>query len=174
MRIAWLAAASVPMLMAAGCGYHVAGRADLLPQNIKTIAVPAFSNATSRYYQLARQLPEDITREFISRTRYRIVADAAQADAVLSGGVVNAFAYPTTLDQASGRATAVQIGVTLSLTFTDRATGAVIWSRPAADFRERYEISLDPSKYFDESSPAMIRLSKDVSRDVVTSILEKF
>lgn len=173
MRLARLAAAALSLMIACGCGYHVAGRADLLPKNIKTIAVPAFGNATTRYL-LARQLPEDITREFISRTRYRIVADPAQADAVLTGGVVNAFAYPTTLDPASGRATAVQMGVTLSLTFTDRGTGAVIWSRPAADFRERYEISLDPAKYFDESSPAMMRLSRDVARDVVTSILEKF
>ena len=174
MRLARPATVVLPLLLACGCGYHVAGRADLLPKNIKTIAVPAFGNATSRYYQLSRLLPEDITREFIARTRYRIVPDPAQADAVLNGGVVNGFAYPTTLDPTSGRATAVQIGVTLSLTFTDRTTGMVIWSRPAADFRERYEISLDPAKYFDESSSAMIRLSRDVSRDVVTSILEKF
>ena len=168
-----IAAACVAVLMAGGCGYHVAGRADLLPKNIKTIAVPAFGNATTRYL-LARLLPEDITREFISRTRYRIVADPAQADAVLTGGVVNAYAYPTTLDPTSGRATAVQMGVTLSLTLTDHTTSMVIWSNPAAVYRERYEISLDPAKYFDESSPAMIRLSRDVAQDVVTSILEKF
>ena len=173
MRIARMAAACLPVFMAAGCGYHVAGRADLLPKDLKTIAIPAFGNNTTRS-QLARLLPEDIAREFISRTRYRVVADPAQADAVLTGAVINAFAYPTTLDQASGRATAAQLGVTLQLTFTDRKTGAVIWSQPAAGFRERYEISLDPSKYFDESSPAMIRLSRDVARDVVTSILEKF
>ena len=166
-------AACVAILAASGCGYHVSGHADLLPKNIKTIAVPAFANATTRY-QLARLLPEDITREFISRTRYRVVADPAMADAVLTGSVVNTFAYPTTLDPASGRATAIQLGVTLQLTFTDRATGSVIWSRPAADFRERYEISLDPAKYFDEGSPAMIRLSRDVAQDVVSAILEKF
>ena len=29
-------------MLCAGCGYRVAGRADLLPSNIHTIAVPAF------------------------------------------------------------------------------------------------------------------------------------
>jgi len=92
-----LAVALSGVLWGSACGYHVSGRADLLPMNIKTIAVPAFSNITTRY-QLARPLPEDITREFISRTRYRVVADPAQADAVLTGGLLNFVAFPTTFD----------------------------------------------------------------------------
>lgn len=168
-----LAGIGLLAMAVSGCGYHVSGQGDLLPKTIKTIAVPAFGNATTRY-QLARLLPEDIAREFISRTRYRVVADPAQADAVLTGTIGNAYAYPTTLDPTSGRATAAQMGVTMQLTLTDRATGMVIWSRPSYDFHERYEISLDPQKYFDESGPAMIRLSRDVAQDMVTSILEKF
>ena len=82
-KLAFAAALSGAMWGSA-CGYHVSGRADLIPKNIRTIAVPAFGNITTRY-QLARLLPEDITREFISRTRYRVVADPAQADAVLTG-----------------------------------------------------------------------------------------
>jgi RNase P/RNase MRP subunit p29 len=173
MRRESLAGAGLLVVAFSGCGYHVSGHGDLLPKTIKTIAVPAFGNATTRY-QLARLLPEDITKELIARTRYRVVSDPNQAEAVLTGAIVNAYAYPTTLDPVSGRATAAQMGVTLQMTLTDRATGKVIWSRPTYDFHERYEISLDPQKYFDESSPAMIRLSRDVAQDMVTSILEKF
>ncbi len=168
-----LAAVASLSFSIAGCGYHVSGHADLLPVNIKTIAVPAFGNATTRY-QLARLLPEDITREFIARTRYAVVADPAQADAVLSGAILNAAAYPTTIDPASGRANAVQMIVTLQITLTDRHTGKTLFSRPAAEFRQVYQISLDPTKYFDESSTAMIRLSRDVARNVVSSVLEQF
>ncbi len=172
MRKLWPAAVLV-LAVAPGCGYHVAGRADLLPKNIKTIAVPAFANITTRY-QLARLLPEDITREFIERTRYAVVADPAQADAVLTGAVVNFVAFPTTSDPQTGRATAVLAIVSLHLTLTDRATGATLFSRPSVEFRERYEISEDPKVYFDESGTAMIRLSRDVARSVVTAILENF
>lgn len=173
MRLSLLAAVWVPALLATSCGYHVSGHADLLPKNIKTIAVPAFGNATTRY-MLGRLLPEDITREFISRTRYAVVADPAKADAVLTGTVVNAVAYPTTVDPVSGRATGIQAVVTLQLALTDRSTGKVIWDRPSADFRENYQIAIDPSQYFDESSTAMIRLSQDVARTVVSGVLEQF
>lgn len=157
----------------ASCGYHVAGHADLMPKTIKTIAIPAFGNVTTRY-KLSRLLPADITREFLSRTRYVIVADPNQADAVLTAAVINFAVYPTVSDPASGRATAAQAVVTLQLTLTNRATGAVLYSRPSAEFRERYEISIDPKAYFDESGPAMERLSRDVARNVVSAILEGF
>jgi hypothetical protein len=160
-------------LAAAGCGYHVAGRAELVPKDVKIIAVPAFGNATTRY-DLARLLPADITREFISRTHYTIVTDPNAADAVLNGTVVNYYAFPTTADPVSGRATGVQIAAILNLTLTDRHTGKAIYSRQGAEFRERYEIPIDPKDYFDESGTAVRRVSRDVARDVVSSILEAF
>jgi hypothetical protein len=164
---------SAPLLLIAltGCGYHVSGHGDMLPKTIKTIAVPAFGNLTSRY-KLARTLPSDITRELLSRTGYKIVADPNQADAVLTGTLHNFVAYPTI--SAGGRSTTVEAVVTLQLTLTNRATKAVLFSRPGAEFRERYEISIDPKAYFDESGTAMERLSKSVARSVVSAILEAF
>jgi hypothetical protein len=159
-------------LSLAGCGYHVGGKADLLPKSIKTIAVMPFGNATTRY-RLSERLPADISREFISRTRYAVIADASQADAVLTGTVANVGVYPTIFDPASGRATGVQAVATLQVTLTDRA-GAVLFSRPGFEFKERYEISVDPKAYFDESTAAFERLSRDVARSVVSAILEKF
>ena len=154
-----------------GCGYHVSGHGDMLPKTVQTIAIPAFGNLTSRY-KLARTLPTDIGRELLSRTRYKIVADPSQADAVLTGTLHNFAAYPTI--SANGRSTTVEAVVTLNITLTNRATGAVLFTRAGAEFRERYEISIDPKAYFDESGTAMERLSKSVGRSVVSAILEKF
>ncbi len=175
MRVALVRCAPVLLMLAgaSGCGYHVAGKADLMPKTIHTIAVPAFANNTV-LYKLARQLPTDITREFISRTRYRVVADPKDADAVLTGAIVNFFSYPIIADQASGRATAVQASAFLTITLTERATGKVLFSRQSFEARERYEISADPQAYFDESGAGMARLSRDVARDIVTAILENF
>jgi Lipopolysaccharide-assembly len=154
-----------------GCGYHVSGHGDLMPKTIKTIAIPAFGNRTTRY-KLARTLPTDIGRELLARTKYSVIADPKEADAVLTGTVHNFAAYPTI--SANGRATVVEVIVTLNLTLTDRVTGAVLFNRPGAEFRERYEISIEPQAYFDESGTAMLRLSKTVARSVVSAILEKF
>ena len=164
--------AAVLFLAGSGCGYHVAGGGDLLPKTLKTIAIPAFGNITTRY-ELARMLPEDIAREFLTRTRYKVVADQAQADAVLTGAVLNFVYFPTTQDAATGRATAVIAAVTVQLTMRDRS-GTVLFSRPAVDFRERYEISENPQQYFDESGTAMIRMSKYVAQNIVSAILQNF
>lgn len=167
-------AAAVALALAlTGCGYHVSGHADLLPRKIKTIAIPAFGNVTTRY-KLADRVTAAIAREFIERTRYKIVADPAQADAVLTGAVVNFFAYPTVLDVNTGRNTGVQASVYLQVSLTDRQTGAVLFTRPSMEVRERYEISVDPEVYFDESGTAMERVSRDVARSVVSAILEQF
>ena len=160
-------------LSVSGCGYHVGGRADLLPKSIRTIAVPAFVNATPRY-KLSERLTAAVAREFITRTRYRVIADPGQADAVLNGAVLSYVAYPTIFDPATGRASGVQVLVVLSLNLQERATGKALYSRPAMELRERYEVSVDQVAYFEESDTALERLSRDVARTVVSSILEAF
>jgi hypothetical protein len=155
------------------CGYHVAGRTDLLPKNVQTIAIPAFANVSTRY-KISELLAGAVTREFISRTRYRIVTDPNQADAVLTGAVVNFFAYPILLDPRTARASSVQAIVVLQVYLRDRATGTVLFSRPSLEFRQNYELSVDPRVYFDESDVAMDRLSRDVARSVVSAVLAKF
>ena len=156
-----------------GCGYHVAGHTDLLPASIHTICVPAFSNLTVKY-RLTDHLPEAIAREFISRTRYRIVAEPEQADAVLSGAVINYLSFPTVFDPATGRASTVQFQVTMNIKLTERATGKVLYSAPNMVMKNQYEISTTTRDYFEESDTALDRMSREVARGVVSGILEHF
>ena len=160
-------------LALAGCGYHVGNNTQWMPKTIHTIAVPAFANGTLRY-KLARLLPEDVTHELHTRTRYVIVADPNQADAVLRGTLATFGAYPIIFDPVSGRATGVEVVVTMQVTLTERATGKVLLNRPAMEFRERYEIANDPQTYFDESGTAIERVARDAARTVVSAILEGF
>ncbi|HEV2689618.1 MAG TPA: LptE family protein [Bryobacteraceae bacterium] len=156
------------------CGYHVAGKADLVPKSVHTIAIPPFGNITTRY-KLTDHLPQAIGHEFIARTRYQIVTDQNAADAILRGAVISYVAYPTTIDQATGRAAGLQVIVTMQISLVERATGKVLFTRPSFDSRQRYEISTtSATAYFDESDASLERLSRDVARDVVTAILENF
>lgn len=172
MRMFGVATAGL-VLLASSCGYHTGGRAELLPATVHTIAVPAFSNVTTRY-KLTDQLPEAITREFISRTRYRIVPEASEADAVLEGSVLGYTSFPTVYDPATSRASAVEVHVTLRLSLTERTSGKVLFSRPNFELRERYQISIDPAAFFEESDSALARASQQTARDVVSAILENF
>lgn len=168
-----LVSAAVLSLGLSACGYHVAGRADLLPKTVRTIAIQPFSNNTAQH-RLAERVPAALTREFIRRTRYQVIPDASQADAVLTGGVTNIYSYPTTFDPVTGRASGVQMIAILQARLTERATGKVLFDRPAMEVRQRYEISVDQRAFFDESSPALERVSADVARTVVSAILENF
>jgi hypothetical protein len=161
------------VLSLGGCGYHVAGHTDLLPKTIKTIAVPAWTNETTRY-KLTDRIPEAVAREILTRTRYRIVSENEMPDAVLRGSVISYGAGATIFDPVRSRATGVQLRVVMQMSFIEKATGKVLVSRPNFEVQERYEISIDPGQYFEESDAALDRVSQQVARQVVSAILENF
>jgi len=155
------------------CGYHTGGRGELLPATLKTVVVPAFANATTRY-KLTDRLADSVAKEFLTRTRYRVVTNPDAADAVLRGTVINYTAFPTLVDPATGRASAVEVHLILRVVLQERATGKELFSRPSFEVRERYQISTVAADYFEESDDALDRVSKIVARQVVTGILENF
>jgi outer membrane lipopolysaccharide assembly protein LptE/RlpB len=165
-------ACALLFFLLSGCGYHVAGTANLLPADIHTIAVVPWRNASIQY-KLSDYLAESVSREMITRTHYKIVADPAQADAILSGAVANLFSSATVSDPVTGRSTGAQVVVIIQVKLTDKS-GKVLFDRPNVEFRERYEISVSPQQYFDEMPAALQRLSRDVARTVVSAILENF
>jgi outer membrane lipopolysaccharide assembly protein LptE/RlpB len=156
-----------------GCGYHTAGHAVQLPENVKTISVPAFKNETTTY-RIEQMLTSSVVREFTTRTRYRILNDVSEdADATLRGTVLSTTASPLTYDSNTGRAASVLVVVSVRVTLTDRS-GKVLYQNPAYVFREQYELSQDLASFFEEDSPAFRRLSQDFARTLVSNILEGF
>ena len=165
-----IAAAS---LLAGGCGYRVGGQGSLLPKDAHTIAIAPWGNA-SIHYTLSNYLSAAVSREFISRTRYRLVTDTSKADIVLYGSVANMTVGGSPLyDNTTGRTTGGQIAVWIQFKLMDH-TGKVLIGKPSLEFHQPYEISVNPGQYFDESEAAMQRLSADVAKTVVSSILEQF
>ncbi len=156
-----------------GCGYHVAGRGDQIPKDVQTIAVVPFTNVTSRY-KLEQYLTRSIGHEFLTRTRFRVIPNEQEADAVLRGAVVNIFIYPLIFDPVSGRATSAQVMVQMQVTLRDRRSGKVLYQNQNFEARERYEVAVDPKAYFEESEVGVQRLSQSVARTLVSAILEKF
>jgi outer membrane lipopolysaccharide assembly protein LptE/RlpB len=171
-RAAWCGALAFTVLLAA-CGYHVAGKGDLLPKDIHTIAITPFFNVTSRY-KIEQYLTRSVSHEFLSRTRFKVVSDESQADAVLRGGVMNIYLTPIIFDPASNRASTIQAIAQLQVTLTDRKTGKVLYQNQNFEARQRYEISIDPKAYLEESEVGLQRLSESVARNLVSAILEQF
>ena len=177
MRVRWSAVLALLFLAGAsantGCGYHTAGHAVQLPENVKTIAVPAFVNETSTY-RIEQTLTSSVVREFTTRTHYHILNTPGEAaDATLRGTVLSTSASPLTYNSTTGQAASVLVVVSMKVALTDRA-GKVLYQNPSYLFREQYEVSQDLASFFEEDSPAFRRLSQDFARTLVSNILEGF
>jgi outer membrane lipopolysaccharide assembly protein LptE/RlpB len=158
---------------ASGCGYHTAGHSAQLPENVKTISVPAFLNETSTY-RIEQLLTSSVVREFTSRTHYHILNDSSEvADATLRGTVLSTSASPLTYNSTTGQAASVLVVVSMKVALTDRQ-GKVLYQNPSYLFREQYEVSQNLPSFFEEDSPAFRRLSQDFARTLVSNILEGF
>jgi len=161
------------LLSALACGYHVAGKGDSLPPDVRTIAVPIFVNKSPRY-RIEQTIAKAVTREFIERTSYRITPDPREADAVLEGTVKDVRAGVVTFDLNTGRASTMQIQVTAEVKLVDQRTHKYLFANSNYIFREQYQISPSESGLFEEDQPALERLSRDLARTLVTAILENF
>jgi outer membrane lipopolysaccharide assembly protein LptE/RlpB len=161
------------ILVLAGCGYHVAGRASRLPETVHTIAIPAFDNRTQTY-RIEQLLTEATVREFITRTKYRIVNKPdPEADATLKGVVLTSSVAPVTFDSTTGRASSALVTVTMTVKVVDR-NGKVLFENPQYVFREQYQVSRELSSFFQEEGPAVDRMSRDFARTLVSNVLEAF
>ncbi|HUO26145.1 MAG TPA: LPS assembly lipoprotein LptE [Candidatus Aquilonibacter sp.] len=173
MRLLRGAALTFSLLVTSGCGYHTAGHTVQLPEDVKTIAVPAFVNQTSTY-KIEQMLTASVVREFTIRTHYHILNDPSKAaDATLLGSVLSTSASPLTYNSATGQAASVLVVVSMKVSLTDR-DGKVLYQNPAYVFREQYEVSQDLKSFFEEDTPAFRRLSEDFARTLVSNILEGF
>ena len=155
-----------------GCGYHTAGRANLLPPELRNLAVPAFVNLTQTY-KIEQTLTAAVVEEFSTRTKYHVIPDPRAADATLRGTVTAAAAAPLTYDTTTGRASTVLVIVSMSVVLTD-AKGRTLYQNPTYVFREQYQVSQELSTFFEEDSPAFRRLSFEFARTLVSNILEQF
>jgi outer membrane lipopolysaccharide assembly protein LptE/RlpB len=172
MRSPGLAAVLAACVSTLACGYHTAGHANLLPPELRTIAVPAFVNQTQTY-KIEQMLTSSVVQELVTRTKYHITTDANSADATLHGIVLSTYTTPLTYDTKTGRASSVLVIVSMSVSLKDRQ-GRVLYQNPSYTFREQYQVSQELSSFFEEDTPAFQRLSRDFARSLVSNVLEAF
>ena len=156
-----------------GCGYHVAGHAANLPSDWKTIAVPAFTNDTTQY-RIEQRFTEAVIREFISRTKYRVVQDTQSADAVLHGEVLSIETSPVLFNANTGEVTTMLVTVHTKVRLTDNHTQKAVYQNDDMLFRDEYQISPDVKSFFQEEDPALERMSRDFASHLVANVVEGF
>ncbi len=172
-RCAFTSVSLLISVLLVGCGYHVAGRYSSLPANLQTIAIPAFKNDTTRY-RIEQRMTEAVIREFLERTKYHIVQNPANADAVLHGEVISAVATPMLFNAKTGEVTMMLVTVHARVSLVDNRTQKPIYHVNDMVFRQEYQISTDVQSFFQEQDPAFQRMSRDFASRVVSNVLEGF
>ena len=174
-RTSALAAAAIlaSLALLLGCGYHVGGHSNRLPENVKILAVPMFVNQTQTY-RIEQFLTRDVVRELIDRTHYKVVPSPGEpADATLNGTVLSAQTAPLTYDPQTGRISSSLVTVTMKVSLVERG-GRVLFENQNYTFREQYQVSANVASFFSEETPALQRMSRDFARTLVSDILEGF
>jgi outer membrane lipopolysaccharide assembly protein LptE/RlpB len=164
---------SLCVLGCGGCGYHVAGRAANLPSEWKTISIPAFKNDTTTY-RIEQRFTEAVIREFITRTKYRIIQDPASADAVLKGEVLSIETDPVLFEATTGEVTTMLVIVHTKVQLVDNQTQKSVYRNDDMVFRDEYQMPSDVTVFFREEDPALDRMSHDFASHLVADVLENF
>jgi outer membrane lipopolysaccharide assembly protein LptE/RlpB len=156
-----------------GCGYHPAGSPAHLPNTVHTLAVPVFQNATQSY-RTEVVFTQAVTKEFTSRTSYRLIAgNSTDADATLLGTITMFQVTPLTYNSQTGQSSSFLITIKAKVKLVDRS-GKTLYENPTYLFRQQYETTQDLATFIQEDSPAVQRLARDFAQSVVSDILESF
>jgi glutamate/tyrosine decarboxylase-like PLP-dependent enzyme len=172
-RAAALAAAVLALApWAVGCGYALVGKSSSLPENIRIVQFTTLENLTQRV-QLEQRFSGEIARELASRGRFKVQAEAAGADASLTGAVLAFNLFPVAFD-AQGRATDYQVQVTARIALRTLPDGKALWENPAYTFRDNYSYAATAASYVDLENDAIDRVAGRFAQALVTSMLEGF
>ena len=115
--------AATGLFMCSGCGYTASPA--LLPQHLKTVAIPVFENGTPEA-QLEQQITTAVVAAFVRDNHLKIV-DEKSANAVIRGKVTQ---YRNAVFGFTNAATATQYRVTVGVqvTFKDLVKNRELWS----------------------------------------------
>ena len=168
----WLSLATV------GCGYALAGRGSFLPTDIRVVGIPPLMNRTT-FFDVEQILTEKIRNEFIGRGKYRVVAEATGADAVLNAEIISITLSPVafTTNQLASR---YQFVLTMKVDFVDNRVNKSLWANDALSFTGEYDLTsgagdaINASNFVDQQRSSFDRIATDVARTVVTAIAEAF
>jgi outer membrane lipopolysaccharide assembly protein LptE/RlpB len=155
-----------------GCGYHTVGSATHIPANIRSVAVPVFATHAQAYHT-EMALTQAVVRELNTRTKYRVLTTAADADAVLSGTVLTQTSIPLTYDSTSGETSSYLVTITVKVVLSAH-DGRVLYQNDAFSYREQYQSTQDLGGSIREDPAAVNRLSRDFAQALVGDMLESF
>jgi outer membrane lipopolysaccharide assembly protein LptE/RlpB len=161
-------------MLLSSCGYRFSSVGGVVPEDAKTIAIPAFINDTAEPY-VDVEVTKAVVREFLTDGRLKVV-DAETADLVLKGTVTKFDMTPSAYTTANYvQSYTVSLGV--NVTVEDVKTHKRIWQEKGISsvFNASYGVSLgDITATKIAKETALKNASRDVASTLRSRLLEGF
>ena len=164
--------AALALLGMSGCGYTLVGKTSTLPASIRVIHFQTLVNQTTRV-GLEQRLSSEIAKELASRGRFSVKADAAGADAELTGVVKSFDLFAVAFDDA-GRAKEYQVRVTAGVALKTLPDEKVLWENQSFTFQDNYALATSAASYVDRENEVIDSVGEKFAASLVSSLLEGF
>ena len=163
----------VAAVLFSGCGYGLVGTGNFLSPSVKTIAVPAFVNKTTRV-ELEQRVTQAVADEFVSRGRLKLVTAPADADVILRGSIDTFGIFPVATN-TQARATQYQISITAHIELLDHHNeDKILWKNDQYRFVENYDVDVTTGDTFDQETRAIREIAVRFAQSLVSNLLEGF
>lgn len=154
----------------ANCGYGLSGLGKQIPAHIKTVVIPDFENKTTRI-EAEQFVTFAVKDEFIRRSELELVANRANADAILEGKILIFDVTPVSMT-GDASANLYRVSITLSVRFIDMQNNEIIFEDENINFTDNYNIERED--FFSQETESLRVISERFAESVVSTILENF
>ena len=152
----------------AGCGYSFRGN---LPDHIKTVAVPVFTNKTSEP-AVENLLTSAVVDAFASNGRLRVVKPE-DADAVLDGEVVGYTVQSIAFDnQANVRQ--FRLVVTMNIRLRDVRRSSILFEQQNLREKADFQVQGAVSQTIGVEEGAVRTAATEIGRSIVSLTVDRF
>jgi len=152
----------------AGCGYSFRGN---LPDHIKTVAVPVFTNRTSEP-AVESSLTSAVIEAYARNGRLRVVKPE-DADAILDGEVVGYSVQSIAFDnQANVRQ--YRLLVTMNLKLRDVRRNAVLFEQQGLREKSDFQVQGAVSQTIGAEEGAVRAAATEIARSIVSLTIDRF
>ncbi len=167
MRLRALALVAVAAALA-GCGYSLRGN---LPDHVKTVAVPVFTNHTGEP-GIENSLTQAVVQAFATNGRLRVV-NPEEADAVLEGDVVGYEIQALAFD-ARTFVRAYRLVVTMNLKFRDVRRNTLLFEQQRVVEKADFRVVDAVSQTISREESALRAAAVDIARSIVSLAVDRF
>lgn len=173
-RIPLIVVTLTAALLLSSCGYRMSGTGSLVPEGVRTIAVPAFINATNEPY-VDIEITRAVVNEFIADGRLR-VADVEGADLALRGKVMK-FEVTALSYTADSYVQQYRVRLVVDVFLEDLRTRKVLWKETGIEsvFISDYAVTVGNIRLTRiDKDAAVKKAAQDIAWTLRSRVLEGF